>query len=101
MDNRIFEFATYPTRGEDKVGDEAIIIMFKNMYNIKPSKKNFITHKVTDNHILTLKIRLHKSIRRNKEKFYIEWFDRDIFKYRKKTGFKLVFWGCRKFNLQN
>jgi len=36
---------------------------FKNMYDIIPDKKNFMKHRVTDNHILTLKIRCHKSIR--------------------------------------
>ena len=30
---------------------------FKNMYDIIPDKHNFIKHRVTDNHILTLKIR--------------------------------------------
>jgi DNA-directed RNA polymerase beta subunit len=34
----------------------------KNMYDVIPDKHNFITHRVTDNHILTLKIRGHKSI---------------------------------------
>ena len=36
---------------------------FKNMYDIIPDKKNFMKHRVTDNHILTLKIRGHKTIR--------------------------------------
>ena len=36
---------------------------FKNMYDIIPYKKNFMKHRVTDNHILTLKIRCHKRIR--------------------------------------
>ena len=36
---------------------------YKNMYDIIPDKKNFMKHRVTDNHILTLKIRGHKSIR--------------------------------------
>ncbi len=34
----------------------------KNMYDIIPDKHNFMKHRVTDNHILTLKIRGHKSI---------------------------------------
>ena len=34
----------------------------KNMYDIIPDKHNFMKHRVTDNHILTLKIRSHKSI---------------------------------------
>uniref|UniRef100_A0A6C0KQY1 DNA-directed RNA polymerase n=1 Tax=viral metagenome TaxID=1070528 RepID=A0A6C0KQY1_9ZZZZ len=36
---------------------------FKNMYDIIPDKDNFMKHRVTDNHILTLKIRSHKVIR--------------------------------------
>jgi len=38
---------------------------FKNMYDVIPDKKNFMKHRVTDNHILTLKIRGHKSIRKS------------------------------------
>ena len=38
---------------------------FKNMYDIIPDKKNFMKHRVTDNHILTLKIRGHKTIRQS------------------------------------
>jgi hypothetical protein len=38
---------------------------FKNMYDVIPDKDNFIKHRVTDNHILTLKIRRHKSIRKS------------------------------------
>ena len=34
----------------------------KNMYDVIPEKHNFMKHRVTDNHILTLKIRGHKSI---------------------------------------
>ena len=36
---------------------------YKNMYDVIPDKKNFMKHRVTDNHILTLKIRGHKVIR--------------------------------------
>lgn len=35
---------------------------FKNMYDIIPEKGNFMKHRVTDNHILTLRIRQHKNI---------------------------------------
>jgi len=38
---------------------------FKNMYDIIPDKKNFMKHRVTDNHILTLKIHCHKTIRQS------------------------------------
>jgi DNA-directed RNA polymerase beta subunit len=34
----------------------------KNMYDVIPEKHNFMKHRVTDNHILTLKIRGHKAI---------------------------------------
>jgi DNA-directed RNA polymerase beta subunit len=34
----------------------------KNMYDIIPDKDNFMKHRVTDNHILTLRIRQHKNI---------------------------------------
>jgi DNA-directed RNA polymerase beta subunit len=34
----------------------------KNMYDVIPEKHNFMKHRVTDNHILTLKIRGHKVI---------------------------------------
>ena len=34
----------------------------KNMYDVIPEKHNFMKHRVTDNHILSLKIRGHKSI---------------------------------------
>jgi DNA-directed RNA polymerase beta subunit len=34
----------------------------KNMYDVIPDKSNFMKHRVTDNHILTLKIRGHKTI---------------------------------------
>ena len=38
---------------------------FKNMYDVIPDKDNFLKHRVTDNHILCLKIRRHKSIRKS------------------------------------
>ena len=34
----------------------------KNMYDVIPNKHNFMKHRVTDNHILSLKIRGHKTI---------------------------------------
>ena len=34
----------------------------KNMYDVIPEKVNFMKHRVTDNHILTLRIRQHKNI---------------------------------------
>jgi DNA-directed RNA polymerase beta subunit len=35
---------------------------FKNMYDVIPDKDNFMKHRVTDNHILCLRIRQHKNI---------------------------------------
>ena len=40
----------------------------KNMYDIIPDKHNFIQHRVTDNHILSLKIRGHKAISQSNRK---------------------------------
>jgi hypothetical protein len=40
----------------------------KNMYDVIPDKHNFMKHRVTDNHILTLKIRGHKAIRQSNRK---------------------------------
>ena len=57
----------------------------KNMYDIVPNKSNFIKHRVTDNHILTLRIRLHKIIRtKNKRnnKFRVTFLDRKELKYK-------------------
>lgn len=58
---------------------------FKTMYEIIPTKNNFMSHTVTDNHILTLKVRHHKLIRNVKGKTNIMWFDKtDLkFKYKK------------------
>ena len=58
-----------------------------NMYEIIPAKNNFPRHKVTDNHILTLKIRNHGSIvvanRTDRSyRFIVTYFDRDINTYR-------------------
>ena len=40
----------------------------KNMYDVIPDKSNFMKHRVTDNHILTLKICGHKSITKSNGK---------------------------------
>jgi len=40
----------------------------KNMYDVVPEKHNFMKHRVTDNHILSLKIRAHKSISQSNRK---------------------------------
>ena len=53
----------------DDLGNSTIVRSIceglKNMYDIIPDKDNFMKHRVTDNHILTLKIRSHKVIRKS------------------------------------
>lgn len=62
----------------------------KNMYDVIPDKDNFIKHRVTDNHILTLKIRNHKVIRKSNKKnrkytHIVEFLNRDELKFQEKT----------------
>ena len=62
---------------------------FKNMYDIIPNKSNFMKHRVTDNHILTLKIRSHKSIRNStrqdrKYSHIVEFLNREEMKFQEK-----------------
>jgi len=68
---------------------------FKNMYNIIPDKSNFMKHRVTDNHILTLKIRSHKKIFKSNRKdrnytHIVEFLDRIEMKFKEKyfTSYK-------------
>jgi len=61
----------------------------KNMYDVIPDKENFIKHRVTDNHILTLKIRGHKSIRKSNRKdrkytHIVEFLNRCELKFQEK-----------------
>ena len=63
---------------------------FKNMYDVIPDKDNFIKHRVTDNHILTLKIRNHKVIRNSNRKnkkitHIVEFLNRENLKIQKKN----------------
>ena len=62
---------------------------FKKMYDINPNKHNFIKHRVTDNHILTLKIRGHKNIceynkKNRKQTYKVEYFNRVDMVYQEK-----------------
>ncbi len=58
---------------------------FKTMYEIIPKKKNFMSYTVTDNHILTLKVKKHKTIKLRANKNYtFKWFDKNILKYKYK-----------------
>ena len=59
---------------------------YKNMYDIIPNKNNFIKHRVTDNHILTLKIRNNKRILQSSrtDRNYthiVEYFERENMKF--------------------
>lgn len=55
------------------------------MYEIQQDKKNFMNYTVTDNHILTLKIRKYKSIRKKRGKYEAMWFDKEKIGYKYKT----------------
>jgi DNA-directed RNA polymerase beta subunit len=62
----------------------------KKMYDIIPDKSNFIKHRVTDNHILTLRIRQHKNITPNNranrsERFIVKYFNRSELKIQEKS----------------
>ncbi|MEI6882636.1 MAG: Hint domain-containing homing endonuclease, partial [Bacteroidota bacterium] len=62
---------------------------FKNMYDVIPSKHNFVQHRVTDNHILTLKIRGHRKIiptnKKNRNYTHIVTFlDKESLKFTEK-----------------
>jgi len=55
---------------------------FKNMYDIIPDKSNFLKHRVTDNHILSLKIKSHKVIQKSNRKdrnysYSVKYFNRE------------------------
>lgn len=57
----------------------------KAMYEIVPKKRNFMSHTVTDNHILTLKIRLYRRNKGNSNgKKVFSWFDKNEMRYRTK-----------------
>jgi DNA-directed RNA polymerase beta subunit len=62
---------------------------FKNMYDIIPDKSNFIKHRVTDNHILTLRIRQHKNIMKSSRKdrkyvSFVKFLNRQTMKMQEK-----------------
>jgi DNA-directed RNA polymerase beta subunit/intein/homing endonuclease len=61
----------------------------KNMYDVIPDKDNFMKHRVTDNHILTLRIRQHKCIRKSEKtnrkiKYVVEFLNRNELKFQTK-----------------
>jgi DNA-directed RNA polymerase beta subunit len=62
----------------------------KNMYDVIPEKDNFIKHRVTDNHILTLKIRQHKCIRKSEREnrkisYNVEFLNRNELRFQTKS----------------
>ena len=59
----------------------------KNMYDIIPDKHNFMKHRVTDNHILTLKIRGHKVISQvnNPYTHVVKFLNRDELIFQEKS----------------
>jgi len=66
---------------------------FKNMYDIIPDKNNFMKHRVTDNHILTLKIRRHKIIKTSSDElktYTVEFLNREEMIFQKKHFTSLV-----------
>ena len=67
----------------------------KNMYDVIPDKQNFMKHRVTDNHILALKIRGHKSIRNSNRKdrkytHIVEYLNREELKIQEKYFNSLI-----------
>jgi DNA-directed RNA polymerase beta subunit len=61
----------------------------KNMYDVIPEKVNFMKHRVTDNHILSLRIRQHKNILNSnrKDRKYthsVKFLNRDNMKIQQK-----------------
>lgn len=58
---------------------------FKTMYEIVPDKKNFMRCTVTDNHILTLKIKRFKEVGTSKGRSQVSWFDKKELRYRRRS----------------
>jgi hypothetical protein len=70
---------------------------FKNMYDVIPDKCNFMNHRVTDNHILTLRIRQHKNILKcsRKDRKYnhsVKFLNRESMKIQEKYFEFLPLW---------
>jgi hypothetical protein len=55
---------------------------YKMMYEVVQEKNNFMNYTVTDNHILTLKIKKHKITRNSRGKKAFRWFDKELLKYK-------------------
>lgn len=65
----------------DKTTVKSTCSGYKAMYEIIPDNKNFMSYTVTDNHILTLKIKNHKEVRTHMGKNELMWFDKKECKY--------------------
>lgn len=56
---------------------------FTTMYEVQQEKNNFMNYTVTDNHILTLKIRLFKQLTKHNnrpKKYNLRWFNKETLK---------------------
>ena len=72
---------------------------FKTMYEVQQEKNNFMNYTVTDNHILTLKVKYHKYVyarnrvgykyRKNCTTYELKWFDKENLHYNNKTFYNL------------
>ena len=65
----------------------------KNMYDIIPNKPNFMKHRVTDNHILTLKILNHKTIKKvniKNKKYMVCFLNRENLRFQTKYFNSLI-----------
>ena len=58
---------------------------YKTMYEVIQNKNNFMNYTVTDNHILTLKVKKHKYSRKNKGTIQFMWFDKKKLRFKYKT----------------
>lgn len=56
----------------------------KRMYEVIPDKDNFMRYTVTDNHILTLKVKKNNNVRNHRGKKELSWFDKEEMKYKYK-----------------
>lgn len=64
---------------------QSICSGFKNMYEIVPEKVNFMSYTVTDNHILTLKVKNNICVRNHRGKRELSWFDNKNLRYKYKN----------------
>lgn len=58
---------------------------FKRMYEVIPDRRNFMSYTVTDNHILTLKVKLANRVCNSRGKMLLSWFDKEELKYKSRS----------------